>query len=96
MHKHGRIRTTYGAVLLGAAAIALPAQTFNTLVNFNGANGANPQFMSLVQGNTRSAWSAISSCLEHHYGTSQERRVQGHETHPEMLQFLQGRQQVRD
>lgn len=33
-----------------AAAIAVSAQTFTTLVNFDGTNGAFPQSMSLVQG----------------------------------------------
>jgi uncharacterized repeat protein (TIGR03803 family) len=38
------------ALLCGATAISSPAQTFTTLVNFNYTNGANPYFMSLVQG----------------------------------------------
>jgi uncharacterized repeat protein (TIGR03803 family) len=33
-----------------ATAIALPAQTFTTLVNFDGTNGVGPYFESLVQG----------------------------------------------
>jgi uncharacterized repeat protein (TIGR02543 family) len=33
-----------------SAVIASPAQTLTTLASFNGANGANPYFMSLVQG----------------------------------------------
>jgi uncharacterized repeat protein (TIGR03803 family) len=37
-------------VLCAATAIALPAQVFTTLVNFNGANGSGPYFGSLVQG----------------------------------------------
>jgi uncharacterized repeat protein (TIGR03803 family) len=32
------------------AAIGLPAQTFTTLLNFGATNGANPEYMSLVQG----------------------------------------------
>jgi len=32
------------------AATAAPAQTFNLLLSFDGKNGANPSFMSLVQG----------------------------------------------
>ena len=44
-------KTACAVALLGAAtAIASPAQTFTTLVNFNYTNGANPYFMSLVQG----------------------------------------------
>jgi uncharacterized repeat protein (TIGR03803 family) len=38
------------ALLCAAAAIASPAQTFKTLVNFDGTNGAQPQLMSFVQG----------------------------------------------
>jgi uncharacterized repeat protein (TIGR03803 family) len=56
MGKHSGGR--FGAVavvtaLMGmmlAAAIVAPAQTFTTLVNFNGNNGAYPLNMSLVQG----------------------------------------------
>ena len=36
-------------VFCAATAIASPAQTFTTLVNFNGANGASP-YASLTQG----------------------------------------------
>ena len=35
-------------VTLGAAGV--PAQTYNTLVNFDGTNGARPQYVALVQG----------------------------------------------
>src|ERR1700688_4990309 len=40
------------AVLLfcAATAIALPAQTFTTIVNFDGTNGSSPLYGSLVQG----------------------------------------------
>ena len=37
-------------VLCIASVVAAHAQTFQTLVNFNGHNGANPLYMSLVQG----------------------------------------------
>jgi hypothetical protein len=37
-------------VLCAATAIALPAQTLKTLINLNGSDGANPYYMSLVQG----------------------------------------------
>ena len=44
-------RTAYAVLLLGAAmVIAAPAQTFTTLVNFNGTNGIYPWYVSLVQG----------------------------------------------
>src|SRR5271170_2872813 len=36
-------------VFCASAVIALPAQTFTSLTSFNGANGANPDLMSLVQ-----------------------------------------------
>jgi len=36
-------------VLCIARAIAAPAQTFQTLISFNGRDGAGPYFMSLVQ-----------------------------------------------
>jgi uncharacterized repeat protein (TIGR03803 family) len=37
-------------LLCAATAIATPAQTFTTLVDFNGTNGAEVLYMSLVQG----------------------------------------------
>jgi uncharacterized repeat protein (TIGR03803 family) len=37
-------------LICAATAIGLPAQTFTTLVNFDGTNGANPVYVSLVQG----------------------------------------------
>src|SRR5215471_19340514 len=40
---------TFGLVCL-AAAIVSPAQSFTTLVNFNGTDGEAPYWMSLVQG----------------------------------------------
>src|SRR5580692_1610353 len=44
-------KTACAVALLGAAtAIASPAQTFTTLVNFNYTDGMNPYTMSLVQG----------------------------------------------
>jgi uncharacterized repeat protein (TIGR03803 family) len=51
MSKLNWAKTACAVALLGVAtAIASPAQTFTTLVNFNYTNGANPYFMSLVQG----------------------------------------------
>jgi len=38
-------------VLCAGAVIASPAQTLTTLTSFDGANGLNPDLMSLVQGN---------------------------------------------
>jgi uncharacterized repeat protein (TIGR03803 family) len=47
-----RASKTAGAVLVlcAATAIAAHAQTFNSLFNFDGANGDDPLYMSLVQG----------------------------------------------
>jgi uncharacterized repeat protein (TIGR03803 family) len=45
-------------VLCAAMAIAAPAQTFTTLVSFDGTNGANPFLMSLVQGRDGSFYGA--------------------------------------
>jgi len=39
-----------GLVFFAATAIALPAQTFTNLANFNGADGNWPDLMTLVQG----------------------------------------------
>jgi uncharacterized repeat protein (TIGR03803 family) len=42
-----------GGIVFGimiATVVTAPAQTFETLVNFDGHNGANPLYMSLVQG----------------------------------------------
>jgi uncharacterized repeat protein (TIGR03803 family) len=47
---HGWKKAYIVFVFSAAAAIASPAQTFNTLVNFDGANGVEPEYMSLVQG----------------------------------------------
>jgi uncharacterized repeat protein (TIGR03803 family) len=44
-------KTACAALLLSAAtAIALPAQTFTTLVDFDGTDGQNPFYVPLVQG----------------------------------------------
>jgi uncharacterized repeat protein (TIGR03803 family) len=37
-------------ILCAVGAVSSPAQTFKTVVSFNGADGENPYFMSLVQG----------------------------------------------
>ena len=43
-------KLTCAIFLFGAAAIASPAQTFTTLVNFDGTNGFAPYYEALVQG----------------------------------------------
>jgi len=52
MTKFDGWKRAFGVLLLcAAAAIASPAKTtLTTLVSFDGTNGANPEFMSLVQG----------------------------------------------
>jgi uncharacterized repeat protein (TIGR03803 family) len=51
MDDYTRLRTTCGLLLFYAVTvIALPAQTFTTLASFDGADGANPPSISLVQG----------------------------------------------
>lgn len=51
MEKLGLVKINFIVVVFCAAAvIAAPAQTFTTLVNFDGSNGAAPCLMSLVQG----------------------------------------------
>jgi uncharacterized repeat protein (TIGR03803 family) len=37
-------------LIFAATVLAAPAQTFNSLVDFDGANGGNPAFVSFVQG----------------------------------------------
>jgi uncharacterized repeat protein (TIGR03803 family) len=50
MTKNNSWMMTFVVLLWIATAIASPAQTFTTLVNFSGTNGVNPYFESLVQG----------------------------------------------
>jgi hypothetical protein len=38
------------ALVFFTLAATVPAQTFTTLVNFNGPNGWGPEYMTLVQG----------------------------------------------
>lgn len=50
MNLNGWRRASAFFVLCAATAIAAPAQTFTTTVYFDGTNGSNPTYMSLVQG----------------------------------------------
>jgi uncharacterized repeat protein (TIGR03803 family) len=43
-------KTSAVFLLCAATAIAAPAQTFNTLVNFDETNGQGPMYLSLIQG----------------------------------------------
>jgi uncharacterized repeat protein (TIGR03803 family) len=50
MGKGSWSRAAYAGFLLCAAAAVSLAQTFTSLASFNGTDGAEPQYMSLVQG----------------------------------------------
>ena len=69
--RYGLKRRAWAALVLCAAAapIASPAQTFTTLVNFTGTNGANPQYMSLVQGTDGSLYGTTTQGGANGYGT---------------------------
>jgi uncharacterized repeat protein (TIGR03803 family) len=59
-----------GILLLWAAtAVALPAQTLTTLVTFNGTNGANPWYISLVQGTNGNLYGTTGNGGSHSEGT---------------------------
>src|SRR5580700_10312227 len=59
-----------GVFLLWAlAAIALPAQTLTTLVNFDGSNGAGPDTMALVQGTDGNLYGTTTTGGAQDYGT---------------------------
>jgi len=50
MRKLSLSKITCIIVFCAATAIVTPAQTFTTLLNFNGKDGAQPCFMALIQG----------------------------------------------
>jgi uncharacterized repeat protein (TIGR03803 family) len=57
------------AALCLCASASLTAQTFTTLVNFNDTNGANPYFMSLVQGTDGNLYGTTEGGGENGEGT---------------------------
>ncbi len=60
--------TAVAILLCAATAIAAPAQTFNTLVNFDGTNGGNPT-ASLIQGFNGSLYGATTGSGAYGGGT---------------------------
>ncbi len=51
MHRPGYWRAILsGLLILAAATVAAPAQTFTTLASFDGTDGSDPEYASLVQG----------------------------------------------
>ena len=58
MDQRTRRKGAYGLFLLLAAVVAAPAQTFTKLVDFNGTNGAYPQYGALIQGTDGNIWGA--------------------------------------
>ena len=67
--RHNAIRCT--AALLFCLAIPRPgqAQTLTTLANFNGSNGANPLFATLIQGTDGNFYGTTSAGGTHGQGT---------------------------
>ncbi|HEV2381130.1 MAG TPA: choice-of-anchor tandem repeat GloVer-containing protein [Terriglobia bacterium] len=56
-------------LMMLAATIAAPAQTFTTLVNFNTTNGRNPYYASLVQGTDGNLYGTVPDGGEFKWGT---------------------------
>src|SRR5580658_301092 len=65
------VRTRVCAILLACVSAAIPssAQTVTTLVNFDGANGADPCLGALVQGTDGNFYGTTSAGGAHGHGT---------------------------
>ncbi len=58
------------AILLGAAVAQIaPAQTFTSLANFDGPNGANPTYMALIQGPDGAVYGTTTKGGRYGHGT---------------------------
>ena len=62
-------RICFVILLCAATAVASSAQTFTNLVSFNGTDGANPYYMSLVQGTDGNFYGTTSIGGANNYGT---------------------------
>jgi uncharacterized repeat protein (TIGR03803 family) len=56
-------------VFCAIAAVSSPAQTFKTLVNFNGSDGSSPFYVSLVQGTDGNLYGTTATGGAHDAGT---------------------------
>jgi uncharacterized repeat protein (TIGR03803 family) len=66
---NGMGRFLYGILLLIAAAIGSPAQTFTTLVRFDGTDGANPYYVTLRQNTDGRLYGTTSNGGRNAFGT---------------------------
>jgi uncharacterized repeat protein (TIGR03803 family) len=72
MHRHTgfwSIQATATVLFCSLLTHWLPAQTFTTLVNFTGSNGANPLFGTLIQGTDGDFYGTTSAHGAHSKGT---------------------------
>jgi len=66
---HGCRKVCAALLFCAAAAIAVSAQTFTTLVEFDGNNGASPDLMTLSQGIDGNLYGTTSTSYPPYYGT---------------------------
>ncbi len=77
-------------VLCAATTVAAHAQTFTTLVNFDGTNGGAPEYMSLIQGIDGNLYGTTASGGAHGHGTVLKITPSRHTDHA--IQFLRSSQ----